>query len=274
MAPDVTVGDDGSVSAERAVPPGLKPGRNSVQLATMTAATLAEAPFEIVGPPPPPRPPLPPWLVRLLLSAGALGAGFLARAAFGKWGKSAGDRDKQRGRSVEQPDDLRAEPHTSPVEVAVEPVPDNTRTPLLGWAPPRPRHPDRSDPQGGDPVTTSIDADPMTASFFLFERQDTGQALTEALDDHDVLRPGRRRGWRPGSACAAAEDQVAVVADGLLDLDLGDLVVAGWRKQERLVAAARAPPPTPAARSGSSWPPTASARSTDPRSSCCSTTPT
>jgi hypothetical protein len=89
-------------------------------------------------------------------------------------------------------------------------------------------------------VTTSIDADPMTASFFLFERQDTGQALTEALDDHDVLRSGdvvARLATR--IARAAAEDQVGVVADGLLDLDLGDLVVAGWRKQERLAAAAR-----------------------------------
>jgi Bacterial Ig domain len=138
LAPDVTVGDDGSISAERAVPPGLKPGRNPMQLATLTAATLAEAPFEVVGPPPPARPPLPPWLVRLLLSVGALGAGFLVRAAFGKWGKSAGDRGKQRGRSVERPDDLRAEPHTSPVEVAVEPVPDNTRTLAVRLEP----HPD------------------------------------------------------------------------------------------------------------------------------------
>jgi hypothetical protein len=89
-------------------------------------------------------------------------------------------------------------------------------------------------------VTTSIDTDRMTASFFLFERQDTGQALTEALDDHDVLRSGdvvARLATR--IARAAAEDQVGVVADGLLDLDLGDLVIAGWRKQERLAAAAR-----------------------------------
>ncbi|MDF2744134.1 MAG: hypothetical protein K0S88_5511, partial [Actinomycetia bacterium] len=138
LAPDVTVGDDGSISAERAVPPGLKTGRNPMQLATMTAATLAETPFEVLGSPPPPRPLLPPWLVRLLLSAGVVAAGFLARAAFGKWGKSAEDRDKQRGRSVERPDDLRAEPHTSPVEVAVEPVPDNTRTLAVRLEP----HPD------------------------------------------------------------------------------------------------------------------------------------
>jgi hypothetical protein len=37
----------------------------------------------------------------------------------------------------------------------------------------------------------------------------------------------------------AADRQVATVANGLLDLDLGDLVVAGWRKQAALAAAAK-----------------------------------
>lgn len=40
-------------------------------------------------------------------------------------------------------------------------------------------------------------------------------------------------------ARAAAKDQLGVVADGLLNLDLGDLVIAGWRKHERLAAAAQ-----------------------------------
>src|SRR4029453_8953321 len=98
----------------------------------------------------------------------------------------------------------------------------------------------------GDPMTTNLDADPMSASFFLFEREDTGAALTEALDDHGVLRSGdvvARLATR--MARAAAEDQVGVVADGLLNLDLGDLVAAGWRKQERLAAPAPRPPPHP-----------------------------
>lgn len=89
-------------------------------------------------------------------------------------------------------------------------------------------------------MTINLDADPMSASFFLFEREDTGQALTEALDDRGVLRTGdvvARLATR--MARAAAEEQVGVVADGLLDLDLGDLLAAGWRKQERLAAAAR-----------------------------------
>jgi hypothetical protein len=138
LAPDITVGDDGSISADRGVPPGLKPGLNPMRLATLTAEILAEAPFEVVGSLPPPRPLLPPWLVRLLLSAGAVGAGFLARAVFGKWGRSVEDRDKERGRSVERPDDLRAEPHTHPVEVAIEPVPDNSQTLTVRLEP----HPD------------------------------------------------------------------------------------------------------------------------------------
>jgi len=36
----------------------------------------------------------------------------------------------------------------------------------------------------------------------------------------------------------SADSQVATVAHGLLDLDLGNLVVAGWRKQGELAAAA------------------------------------
>jgi large repetitive protein len=135
LTPDVTVGDDGSISAERGVPPDLKPGPNLMRLATMTADTLAEAPFEVVGAPPPP-PLLPPWLVRILLSAGALAAGFLARAAFRRWGKP--DEDGGRDRTVQQPDDLRAEPHARPAEVTVEPVPDNTRTLAVRLEP----HPD------------------------------------------------------------------------------------------------------------------------------------
>jgi len=199
-------------------------------------------------------------LVRLLLSAGALAAGFLARAAFRRWGTSAEDWERRRDRSVEQPDDLRAWPHTRPVEVAVEPVSDNTRT-LAVRLEPHPDsgiqiiqtlepHPDpgiqtiqtlESLPAGrGAAVTASIDEYPLSASVFLFERQDTGQALAEALDDHGVLRSGAvvaRLATR--IARQAAEDQIGAVADGLLNLDLGDLVIAGWRKQERLAAAAQ-----------------------------------
>jgi hypothetical protein len=83
-------------------------------------------------------------------------------------------------------------------------------------------------------------AQPFTVSGFLFgEDQDPEQALAQAIHEHGVLgsmdttlelvsEAGRE----------AAADQVAVVAHGLLDLDLGELVVAGWRKQGQLAAAA------------------------------------
>ena len=90
-------------------------------------------------------------------------------------------------------------------------------------------------------MTTTIDADPMTASVFLFQRQDTGQALAEALDRHGVLHSNDDLAQRLVTRIAreAAKDQLGVVADGLLNLDLGDLVIAGWRKHERLATAAQ-----------------------------------
>lgn len=90
-------------------------------------------------------------------------------------------------------------------------------------------------------MTATIGAHPLTASVFLFpEHEDTGQALTEALDRHGVLRSKDDLAPRLTTQVVreAAEHQVGVVAGGLLDLDLGDLVAAGWRKQEKLAAAA------------------------------------
>jgi hypothetical protein len=81
---------------------------------------------------------------------------------------------------------------------------------------------------------------PFTVSTFLFgEDQDTEQALAQALHEHGVLGSiGTALELVSDAGREAAADQVAVVADGLLDLDLGDLVVAGWRKQGQLAAAA------------------------------------
>ncbi|HEX8132341.1 MAG TPA: Ig-like domain-containing protein, partial [Actinomycetes bacterium] len=115
LGPDVRVGDDGSISADRGVPGNAKRGRSSVRLATQNAQTLAERPFEVVGGPIP-------WPVRLALGAGALLVGALARLAVRRWG------ERRSRRLAELPDDVRAEPHTRPVEVGVEPVTDGTRT--------------------------------------------------------------------------------------------------------------------------------------------------
>jgi hypothetical protein len=87
-----------------------------MRLTTMGAQTVAETPFEVV----PPGLSLP---LKLLIGAGALAAGALARAAFRRWRPSRG-----RSRVGEFPEDFRVEPHTRPVEVTVEPEHDNTRT--------------------------------------------------------------------------------------------------------------------------------------------------
>jgi hypothetical protein len=119
LGPDVRVAGDGSISADLRVPKEVKRGRSSLRLATMNAQTLAERPFQVVGGPIP-------WPVRLALGAGALLVGALARIAFRRWRASRDQRSRRR--STELPDDVRAEPHTRPVEVGVEPVADGTRT--------------------------------------------------------------------------------------------------------------------------------------------------
>jgi hypothetical protein len=89
-------------------------------------------------------------------------------------------------------------------------------------------------------MTTAIAAQPLTTAIFLFGRdQDTGQALAQALDEKGVLGSldaGLQLVSQAGRQ--AANSQVATVAHDLLDLDLADLVVAGWRKQGELAAAA------------------------------------
>jgi hypothetical protein len=134
LGPAVSVGDDGSISADRGVPSDAKPGPSPVRLATLSAETVDEIPFEVTGGSPPPW--WPPWLPRLLLSAGLLVAGFLARAVYKKLSKP--DQRPTERRVADLPDDLRAEPHTRPVEAAVEPVNDNTRTLAVRLEP----HPD------------------------------------------------------------------------------------------------------------------------------------
>jgi hypothetical protein len=89
-------------------------------------------------------------------------------------------------------------------------------------------------------MTAAIPTQPLTISVFLFgEAQDTEQALAQALHEQGVLgSTGTALELVSEAGREAVADQVAVVANGFLDLDLGDLVVAGWRKQGQLAAAA------------------------------------
>jgi len=119
LGPDVRAGPDGSITAQRGVPNNAMPGLSPVRLAAMSGQILTEAPFQIVPPPPLP------WPLKLLLGAGALLAGALARATLRRWRPSQKRPDQ---RELAQPADVRIEPHTSPLEVTVEPTGDQTRT--------------------------------------------------------------------------------------------------------------------------------------------------
>jgi hypothetical protein len=120
LGPDVRVRSDGNISEKREVPGDARPGPGSLRLATPTGQTMAETPFEVAPIPSPAGLRLP---LRLLVGVGALLAGALARAAFRRWRLA-----RQERRAGELPDDIRAEPHTSPIEVAVTPAHDTTRT--------------------------------------------------------------------------------------------------------------------------------------------------
>jgi hypothetical protein len=90
-------------------------------------------------------------------------------------------------------------------------------------------------------MTTAIPTQPLTAAEFLFGgTKDSVDALAHALEEQGVL--GSLGGALKGLSRAgreAASGQIANVAHGLLDLDLGDLVIGGWCKYADLTGAAR-----------------------------------
>ena len=88
-------------------------------------------------------------------------------------------------------------------------------------------------------MTTTSPTRPRTTAGLLFGEDEEGaSALAQALDQHDVLAkldPALRQVTQAGRE--AAEREVATVAHGLLDLDLGNVLVAGWRKHAAFTAA-------------------------------------
>jgi hypothetical protein len=90
-------------------------------------------------------------------------------------------------------------------------------------------------------MTTAIFTQPFHTAAFLFgDSQDSVGALARSLDETGVvgtfdeaLKHLSRAGYK------AVGRQIAGVAHGMLDLDLGDLVVGGWCKFADLVAAAK-----------------------------------
>lgn len=90
-------------------------------------------------------------------------------------------------------------------------------------------------------MTTATATHSITASAFLFDDdKDSVKALASALEKNGVvgsLTAALTHLSRAG--LGAVGEQIATVAHGLLDLDLGDLVMEGWHKYEDLVKAAR-----------------------------------
>ena len=70
--------------------------------------------------------------------------------------------------------------------------------------------------------------------------EDDCAVLRHALSDHDVLSQcGGELARLVPEARQAANDTLASVTAGLLDIDLGDVLIYGWRTHDRLVKAAR-----------------------------------
>ena len=70
--------------------------------------------------------------------------------------------------------------------------------------------------------------------------EDDTTRIRQLLSENDVVgRCGGDLTRLTQQGREAAEDQLASVTAGLLDLDLGDLLIYGWRTRERLVKAAR-----------------------------------
>jgi hypothetical protein len=90
-------------------------------------------------------------------------------------------------------------------------------------------------------MTTAITTQPISASAFLFgDTQDSVNALAHALDEKGVVGSlGAALTNLSRAGRGAVGNQIATVAHGLLDLDLGDLVIGGWCKYADLTAAAK-----------------------------------
>jgi hypothetical protein len=70
--------------------------------------------------------------------------------------------------------------------------------------------------------------------------EDDTTKIRQLLSEHHVVsRCGGNLTKLTQQGHDAAEEQLASVTAGLLDLDLGDLLIYGWRTHERLVRAAR-----------------------------------
>ncbi len=91
-------------------------------------------------------------------------------------------------------------------------------------------------------MTTATTQTGLTARTFLLGggTEDDVAVLRHALSEHGVISHcGGELTRLVPEARQAADDALASVAAGLLDLDLGDVLIYGWRTHDRLVNAAK-----------------------------------
>jgi hypothetical protein len=91
-------------------------------------------------------------------------------------------------------------------------------------------------------MTTATTQTGLTVRTFLLgsETEDDCAVLRHALSEHDVLSQCSSELARlVPKARQAADDTLATVTAGLLEFDLGDVLIYGWRTHDRLVNAAR-----------------------------------
>ncbi|MEV5961263.1 hypothetical protein AB0L70_05830 [Kribbella sp. NPDC051952] len=82
---------------------------------------------------------------------------------------------------------------------------------------------------------------PLTAKALLFGAgsQTAEDALVRAISQHDASRTALRRVRRLSRSAAGMVDrEVAAAADGLLEMDLADVLLAAWQKHSKLTEAA------------------------------------
>ena len=91
-------------------------------------------------------------------------------------------------------------------------------------------------------MTAATTQTSLTVRTFLLgsETEDDCAVLRHALSEHDILSQcGSELAGLVPKARQAADDTLASVTAGLLDVDLGDVLIYGWRTHDRLVKAAR-----------------------------------
>lgn len=81
---------------------------------------------------------------------------------------------------------------------------------------------------------------PVSAHVFLLgDNTDTVETLTRSFQEQGVAQSALRSACHlSGAALQALNHEIATVTEGLLKLDLGDMLISGWRKYTELSKAA------------------------------------